>query len=132
MEGAILIKFILCMLPLLALWGLSVALVRIKNGKMNLNPKEVYFKILDTLPLAHHNCLHLVKVSDSKVILLSSTQSQINCLQTFDSADLKPIHIQEPVLNGELSQEEIMTKLKKLFEKPGNSSKLSDEVKGNK
>ncbi|MDX1920577.1 MAG: flagellar biosynthetic protein FliO [Candidatus Caenarcaniphilales bacterium] len=115
MEAAVLIKFILCMIPLLALWGLSIALVRIKHGKLALNQREVYFKLLDTLPLAHNNCLHLVKVSDSKVVLLSSTQSQVSCLQTFEPQNITPLHIQEPLLNGELSHSEIMTKIKKLF-----------------
>jgi flagellar biogenesis protein FliO len=96
MEAKVLLKFVVCLVPLLLLWGLSIILVRIKKGNF-VNPlkKNNHLKLIENLPLTANNSLHLVKIGESKSLLLGVSSEKVDLLQVFDAGEFADLSLSE-------------------------------------
>ncbi|MDJ0625876.1 MAG: flagellar biosynthetic protein FliO [Candidatus Caenarcaniphilales bacterium] len=112
MEDEILKKFVLCLVPLLFLWGLSVWLLKVKSGGFSFK-NNVYLQRLDSIILSQANSIHLVKVSESEILLIGVSSNQTNLLASYDKDKLQPIDVKNNA--KAFDREELLTQVQKLF-----------------
>jgi flagellar biogenesis protein FliO len=88
----ILIKLLICLIPLLILWGISYLLKTKKLGKQFLiGNKNNFTKVIEEIHLSQNNSLYLIQIGENEIILLSVSPTGSQILKNYQSTDLKPM-----------------------------------------
>jgi hypothetical protein len=119
MEGETLIRFVVCLSALLILWAISSWLVRYRNSGVVWHKQETFLQRVDFLPLSQTHALHLIKVGQDKMILLSASPNTTDLIMNISADELKALTISN---NQNIQESPLFNKIKETIFKGGKSA----------